>query len=100
MSPCLLIRDKIVNEEDTINVVSEKSVINFAIKVEPEMHTTKVKVSKIDVKSRSFHAFLVDLDCGISIGVSGSKDVSIVEKSEIDNPNIKFKHYGGRNDGQ
>lgn len=92
MSYYLLVGDKVIEEGDVVDIVFENGIVDFVADPKSSKNLAKVKISQIDAKLKSFYAFLTDYSSGIYIPVSGSDKVSIIEKNELNDPNIKFKH--------
>jgi hypothetical protein len=82
MSHCLLIKDEIVNEGDTIEITIEGITLD----------SIKMKVLEINPESQSFKATLGDNKNSIfDIPVGDWLSASIIKKEDPSNPNIKFK---------
>ena len=92
MSYCLLLKDKVINENDIIDVVFENNIVDLVTEPKSSKNVTKAIISKIDHKLKNFYIFLIDYGSGIYIPIKGSHAISIIEKDELNGPNIRFKH--------
>jgi len=101
MSYYLLIKDKVIAEGDTLILKIEGTTIDFMAEVGPDDITINIKIMKINPEDQSFRAALdSDGTMPFDISIADWKSASIIKRSEITNPNIKFKLYHGHNDGQ